>query len=115
MTEYTFTFDRGDEGKFREVLSRLEPDEYNIIQDVVLVNPEEPRYSDKSMIIEMEEEACLTFRLGMKFVKIRRKRTEEELAAEKELEDRHKIKITVQVDPSMLPPANGGAMTPPTP
>lgn len=107
-TEYTFTFDRADEGKFREVLSRLEPDEYNIIKDVFLVKPDDPRYSDKSMVIEMEEEAALTFRLGMKFVKIRRKRTPEEEAYEKELEDRHKVKVTVQVDPSLLPPSAGG-------
>jgi hypothetical protein len=107
-TEYTFTFDRNDETKFREVLSRLEPEEYNIIKDIHLVDEKDPRYSDKSAVIEMEEEACLTFRLGMKQVKIRRKRTPEEEAYEKELEDRHKVKITVQVDPSLLPPSAGG-------
>lgn len=107
-TEYTFTFDQKDERKFQEVLSRLDPDEYAIIKDTFLVKPEEPRYSDKSIVIEMEEEACLTFRLGMKFIKIRRKRTPEEEAYEKELEDRHKVKVTVKVDPSLLPPSAGG-------
>ncbi len=113
MTEYTFTFDRNDEWKFREVLSRLDPEEYNIITDIHLVDDKDPRYSDKTAVIEMEEEACLTFRLGMKQVRIRRKRTEEELAEEAALEERHKIKVTVKVDPSMLPPSAGGTMAPP--
>jgi hypothetical protein len=45
----------------------------------------------------MDPEAALTFRLGMKAVKIRRERTEEELAEEKELNDRNTIRINVQV------------------
>ncbi len=113
MTEYTFTFDRQDERIFREVLSRLDPEEYNIVKEVYDVNEKEPRYSDKAMVIEMEEDSALTFRLGMKFLKIRRKRSEEELAEEKELVDRNKVKITVQVDPSLLPTSAGGTMTTP--
>jgi hypothetical protein len=98
MTEYTFTFEQAEEAKFRRCLDRLDPDEYRIIKDVYLVKPEEPRYSDKAMVIEMEPDAALTFRLGMKNVKIRRARTEEELAEEKRIEDQHKITINVKVD-----------------
>lgn len=97
MVKYTFTFQQQDEGKFREVLSRLDSTEYNIIEDVKLVDDTQPRYSDKEAIVEMDPESCLTFRLGMKQVKIRRARSEEELAEEEEIINKHKIKITVQV------------------
>lgn len=97
MTKYTFTFDPADENKFNEVLSRLEPDQYTILEETRLVNPEKPRESDKQTIIEMEPEAALTFRLGMKFLKIRRERTEEELAEEKRVDDMNTVRITVQV------------------
>ena len=100
MTKYTFTFERTDEGKFREVLSRLDESEYNVLEDVHLAPHKEGddlRYVDRQMIIEMEPEAALTFRLGMKQVKIRRERTEEELAEEQEINDRHTVKVTVHV------------------
>jgi hypothetical protein len=106
MTKYTFTFDPKDERKFREVLSRLDESEFSILEDVRLVDhkPEDDlRYVDRQMIIEMDPEAALTFRLGMKFVKIRRERTEEELAEEKELHDKNTVKITVHV-PMGQPP-----------
>lgn len=98
--KYTFTFEPAAEGKFREVLSRLEPEEYNIIEDVRPVEHKEGadlRYVDRQMIIEMDPEAALTFRLGMKEVRIRRERTEEELAEEKEINDRNTVRITVHV------------------
>jgi hypothetical protein len=107
MVNYTFTFEQKAAGKFREVLSRLDPDEYNIVEDIKLVKPEDGRYSDMQAIIEMDPEACLTFRLGMKEIKIRRARTEEELAEEKEINDRHTIKVTVQV-----PMGDPGTKTP---
>jgi len=106
MTKYTFTFEPGDEKKFREVLSRLEPEEYNITEDVRPVDHKpdaDIRYVDRQMVIEMDPEAALTFRLGMKQVKIRRERTEEELAEEKRINDQHTITITVQVPPSTTP------------
>jgi len=106
FTNYTFTFDAGEERQFRAVLSRLDPSEYNMVEDVSLITPDEPRTSDRHAVIEMEPESCLTFRLGMKHVKIRRARTEEELAEEKELNDRNKITIRVQVptDPNANTP-----------
>jgi hypothetical protein len=97
MTQYTFTFDQAEERRFNEVLSRLEDDEFTVIEPVKLVDEKDPRYSDKQTVIEMDPEACLTIRMGMKNVKIRRARTEEELAVEQENEDRHKVKITVHV------------------
>lgn len=99
MTQYTFTFDPADERKFREVLSRLDEDEYTVIKEITSLKPDD-RWSQKETVIEMEPDACLTFRLGMKQVKIRRERTEEELAAEKEIEDRNTIKVVVQVPPT---------------
>jgi len=105
-TEYTFTFEPKEEANFRRILDRLEPEEYNIIEDVRPVDHKEGtdlRYVDRQMVIEMDPEAALTFRLGMKHLKIRRKRTEEELAEEKEINDRYTIKVTVKVD-GMLPP-----------
>ena len=113
MTKYTFTFDPKSEGKFREVLSRLDESEYNILEEVRPVDHKEGedlRYVDRQMIIEMDPEAALTFRLGMKAVKIRRERTEEELAEEKAINDRHTIRVNVIVpmgdpnsDPSKTP------------
>ena len=100
MTKYTFTFERTDEGKFREVLSRLDESEYNVLEEVRPVDHKEGddlRYVDRQMVIEMDPEAALTFRLGMKQVKIRRERTEEELAEEQEINDRHTVKVTVHV------------------
>jgi hypothetical protein len=96
---YTFTFSHDSEGKFRNVLSRLDEGEYNIVEDVSLVKPDDGKYSNKKMVIEMEPEACLTFRLGMRDVKIRRARTEEELAEEKLLDDKNTIRITIKVNP----------------
>ena len=98
-TKYTITFDRGSERKFREVLSRLDESEYTIIKEIQEVPNEkfDKRDWDMETIIEMDPEACLTFRLGMKFVKIRRERSEEELAAEKERDERNTIRINVQV------------------
>jgi hypothetical protein len=103
MTKYTFTFEREDERKFREVMGRLDPQEYAIYQDVTLVEPDNPRYSKREAVLEMEPDACLTFRMAMgNAIKIRRERTEEELAEEKALEEKNTIKVTV-----IVPPSNG--------
>ncbi len=98
MTKYTYTFDPSDEGRFRTVLSRLDPDEYTVIEDVKPVDAENPRYSDRQSIIEMDPEACLTIRMAMgNTVKIQRERTEEETAFEAERDARHTITINVKV------------------
>jgi hypothetical protein len=95
--EYTFTFEQNAERKFNEVLSRLEPNEYTIIKDILNTEPDKSGEIYKQTIIEMDPEAALTFRFGMDSLKIRRKRTEEELAEEQELNDRNTIRVNVQV------------------
>lgn len=97
-TQYTFTYDKQDERKFNQVLDRLDPEEYDVIERRRLVNPEEPSYSDIETVLSMDPESALTFRLGMKQLKIRRERTEEELAEEAEIEARNTVRITVKVD-----------------
>lgn len=104
MEQYTFTFEHGAERKFREILERLNNDEYRIVEDVKLTDLENPRSSDKQMVIDMDPEAALTFRLGMKWLKIRRTRTEEELKAEEEKKAKNTVKVTVKVD-GYVPPA----------
>ena len=100
LTQYTFTFENKAEGKFREILSRLEPDEYIIVEDINKVPPKNENYSQHEMqtIMEMDSEAALTFRLGMRDLKIKRTRTVEEEAEKKALEDQHRITIRVKVD-----------------
>jgi hypothetical protein len=106
--KYTFTINANEENKFRRILERLDDDEYTMIEEIHLINPEEARTSDRQAIIEMDPESALTFRLGMREVKIRRERTEEELAEEKRINDQHTIKITVHTgtadlsDPNVL-------------
>jgi len=95
MVKYTFTFERDAERRFRDVLSRLGEDEYNILEDVKQVDITD-RLSDKQAIIEMDPEACLTFRMSMgNHIKIHRERTEEELKEEEELKAKNTIKVTV--------------------
>lgn len=96
--KYTMTIPADEEGKFRRILERLEPEEYTILEDIHVVDEKDPRYSDRQTIMEMDPEACLTFRLGMKTLKIRRERTEEELAEEKRLDEMNTVKITVKVN-----------------
>lgn len=110
--KYTFTFDHEEEAKFRRVVDRLDPEEYTVLEEIHLTKPEDGKHSPRETIMEMEPEAALTFRLGMKNVKIRRERTEEELAEEKALKDANTIKVTVLVDPSQMP---GAAPSKPAP
>ena len=97
VKKYTFTFDYEEEGRFSDILSRLEPTDYTVIEPVTLVKPEDGRYSARQTVMEMDSYSAQTFRLGMKNVKIRRERTEEELAEEKSVIDSHIIKVRVQV------------------
>ena len=97
MTEYTFTFNPSEEARFRSCIARLDPSEYVVVKDTYLVTPEDNKYSDKGMVIEMDPEAALTCRLGMKSVKIRRARSEEELAEEQRIVDMNTVKVMVKV------------------
>jgi hypothetical protein len=106
--KYTFTIDAEEETKFRRILGRLDDDEYSVVEEIHPVDTENLRTSNRQTIIDMDAESALTFRLGMKTVKIRRERTEEELAEEKRINDQHTIKITVHTgsedlsDPNVL-------------
>ena len=100
MVKYTFSFEKDEQAKFARILSRLDPEEYNIIKEIYDVTRTNKFLFDKETIMEMDPEAALTFRLGMKTLNLRHERTEEELAAEKELEDKNTIRITVQVPPN---------------
>jgi hypothetical protein len=102
-TKYTFTFPSEEERQFGRILERLDPSEYNVLEPIGPVDKENPRRSDRQTIMEMDPEAALTFRMGMKELKIRRERTEEELAAEKERDERNKVKIVIQVPPDQMP------------
>jgi hypothetical protein len=98
MPKYTFTFEKETEKSFKRVLSRLEEDEYKIIEDIRPVDDPKSYVKNLETIIEMDSEACLTLRMGLgNTIKIRRERTEEELQKEKEIEERTTIRINVQV------------------
>ena len=96
--EYTFTFEQADEKRFNTIKDRLDPEEYEVIEETHLVNPDQGRYSEMATKIAMDPEAASTFRFGMKQLKIRRTRTEEELAEEKVQEEKNTVTITVKVD-----------------
>jgi len=105
--KYTITFNSSDEKKFNEVMSRLDDSEYTVVEEIRTVEHPKNLYVrdiEKQIVIDMEPESALTFRLGMKAVKIRRERTEEELAEEKALDEANTVKITVIVPPSNMPP-----------
>lgn len=103
--KYTLTFDKREISKFNAVLSRLEPEDYTIVEEIHNIDPVHPHHHDRRVVVEMDEYCALTFRLGMKEVHIRKERTEEELAAEKTNDDRHKVKITLVVPPDQMPPS----------
>ena len=98
MTKYEFTFGVNEEAKFRRVMERLDPEEYTVIKEIYPVDLENIKTCERKTEMEMEPEAALTFRLGMKEVKIRRDRTEEELAEEKRINDQHTVHVHVKVD-----------------
>jgi hypothetical protein len=96
-TQYTFTFDKDDEKTFTRIQSRLDDDEYTVVKGIERVDTDN-KYSELTTTVEMVPEAASTFRFGMKKVKIRRFRTEEELAAEEAEAAKNRITITVMVD-----------------
>lgn len=97
IKQYTFTFDKFEESTFRSIMSRLDPDEFTISKEIHLVTPEDAYYSDLETVMEMESEAASMFRFGMKNVKIRRTRTEEELAEEAAKKAANTITINVKI------------------
>ena len=98
MTKFTFTIPVDEEAKFKRIVERLEPEEYTVLEEIHPIDEKDVRNCDRQTIMEMDPEAALTFRLGMKHVKIRRERTEEELAEEQRINDQHTVRITVKVN-----------------
>lgn len=98
MTKFTFTIPADEEAKFKRIMERLEPEEYTVLEEIHPIKADEAKTCDRQTIMEMDPEAALTFRLGMKFVKIRRERTEEEIAEEKRVDDMNTVKITIKVN-----------------
>jgi len=113
MTKYTFTFPAEEEKQFGRIMERLDPEEFTVLTPITPVDLENPRRCDRSTEMEMEAEAALTFRMGMKEVKIRRERSEEELAEEEAINARNRITIRVQVPADQMPGATPAAPTVP--
>jgi hypothetical protein len=98
MKEYTFTFNKNEEARFKNIMSRLEPYEFEVVEPTQSTDPANSRCSELKTVVKMDPEAASTFRFGMKDLKIRRKRTAEEIAEEEEREKRNTITINVKVD-----------------
>ena len=96
--KYTLTIPADEEAKFKRIMERLEPEEYTVLEEIHPTKLDEAKTCDRETVMDMDPEAALTFRLGMKFVKIRRERTEEELAEEQRIDDMNTVKITVKVN-----------------
>lgn len=94
--QYTFTFPQEEESRFKKIMGRLEEDEYEIVEPISPVDKDNPRYSELQTVAIMEPEAASTFRFGMKQLKIKRLRSEEEEAELQAREDRHKVTIKVK-------------------
>jgi hypothetical protein len=102
MEEYTFTFKTENERKFRQVMDRLEPDEYVVIQDIHDPRTEEEKTKYEKYLqctLGMEPEAALTFRMSMTELNIKRKRSDEDQAKEDERQNRNVIKVRVSTGP----------------
>ena len=106
--KYTFQFEKYSLARFNSILNRLDESEYTVVKEPELIthNEKGEKYYDPyyEAILDMDSECCLTFRMGMgNSIKIRRERTEEELAEEKRLHEKNTIRVNVQVpmaDPS---------------
>ena len=95
--KYTLTFDITEKNKFSAILSRLNDEEYTIIEDISIVSDTNKYVSECRTIIDMDTECALTFKMGMKTVKLRKERSAEELEQEKERNDRHVVSVTVKI------------------
>jgi hypothetical protein len=101
LTQYTFTFDNSDEKKFRNIMSRLDEDEFEVIEEIHKIPPKNEHYAQSEMqtTMKMEPAAASTFRFGMSTLKIERLRTAEELAEKKAIEDQHIVRVNIKVAP----------------
>lgn len=107
QVQYTFIFDKIDEKKFREIMNRLDPDEFTVLEEIAAYdNPSKKSWEGPQMrtVMVMDPEAASTFRFGMKKLNIRRLRTEEEEEAERKLIEDNTIRINVTVPQN---PSNG--------
>ena len=98
LTEYTFTFDKSEENQFRGIVDRLDENEFVIKQEIKLTDPDDRYNTEMTSVMEMEPIAAATFRFGMKNLKIRRTRNEEELAAEAAEKEKNTIHVHVKVN-----------------
>jgi hypothetical protein len=84
--KYTFTFSYDQTSRFEKLLAQLDPSEYKVIKSVDKVDPSR-KFGDVYAILDIDPEACLTFRLGMKQLVIQRERSEAELAEEQKKQE----------------------------
>lgn len=97
MNKYTFRFSKSDESEFNEILSRLEEDEFTILEPTADYLEKNKDGVDRQTIIKMDAQAALTFRLGMKHLKIERERTEEEKKEREDLINSNIVTVKVKV------------------
>lgn len=98
MTKYTFKFSKSSEYNFKDIMSRLDESEYNVIETFTDVEPEKGTDFDRMTIIEMDPESALMFRLGMPKLKIIREKSEEEQKEQEERINKNKVTIKVKVN-----------------
>lgn len=98
MNKYTFKFSKNSEYNFKDIMSRLDESEYNVIETFSDIEPEKGTDFDRMTIMEMEPDAALMFRLGMPKLKIIREKSEEEQKEQEDRINKNKITIKVKVD-----------------
>lgn len=81
ITQYTFTFNIGDRARFLAIRDLLDPGEFTIVSDIAKTPGP---YAEFETTMKMHPEAASTFRFGMVHLKIKRLRTDDEIAAEAE-------------------------------
>ncbi len=96
---YTFTFGKDQQKSFNRILERMDPELYTVVQEQQEIENEKQWEKEIETVINMDPDSALTFRLGMKNLKIRRERTEEELAEEAAIREKNTVKVVVQVPP----------------
>lgn len=96
---YTFTFNKTDTKLFGKILSRLNEDDYEIVEPIADYVEEGKRQYEPQVrtVMNVDPEACSMFRFGMKHLIIRRARTEEEEEAERKQREENTIRINVRI------------------